>query len=92
MIARAPITKIKTDYEVDRITFTSSAEEGDNLADVQFIAGGTPRGEDGTADLKCVPGVANTIATHVNNPKIIVDKSTVPVGTADKVAQPIKTR
>jgi len=76
-LQECPITKIKSNYEVGRITVTSSAEEGDNLTDVQFIAGGTPPGEDSATDLKCVPGVANTIATHVNNPKIIVDKSTV---------------
>lgn len=51
---------------------------------------GTPPDEDGSADLKFVLSVANTIATHMQSPKIIVDKSTVPVGTADKVAASIQ--
>jgi len=53
---------------------------------MQFIAVGTPPDEDGSADLKYVLAVAETIATYMNSPKIIIDKSTVPVGTADKVS------
>lgn len=81
---------VKTNHEAGRITFTTNAEEGVNFADVQFIAVGTPPDEDGAADLKYVLTVAKTIATHMQSPKIIVDKSTVPVGTADKVAQTIQ--
>lgn len=82
---------VKTNYEAGRITFTTNAEVGVNFADIQFIAVGTPPDEDGAADLKYVLAVANTIATHMQSPKIIVDKSTVPVGTADKVAATIST-
>jgi len=81
---------VKTNYEAGRITFTTNAEQGVNFADVQFIAVGTPPDENGAADLKYVLAVANTIATHMQSPKIIVDKSTVPVGTADKVAETIQ--
>jgi len=81
---------VKSNFEAGRITFTTSAEEGVNFADIQFIAVGTPPDEDGAADLKYVLAVANTIATHMQSPKVIVDKSTVPVGTADKVAASIQ--
>jgi UDP-N-acetyl-D-mannosaminuronate dehydrogenase len=52
---------------------------------LQFIAVGTPQDEDGSADLKYVLKVAETIATYMQSPKVIIDNSTVPVGTADKV-------
>lgn len=81
---------VKSNFEAGRITFTTNAEEGVNFADIQFIAVGTPPDEDGAADLKYVLAVANTIATHMQSPKVIVDKSTVPVGTADKVAASIQ--
>jgi UDPglucose 6-dehydrogenase len=54
-------------------------------AAIQFIAVGTPPDEDGSADLSYVLGVAATIAEHMQGPKVVVTKSTVPVGTADKV-------
>lgn len=53
--------------------------------DIAFIAVGTPMGEDGAADLKYVLQVASDIGDHMQNKLVIVDKSTVPVGTADKV-------
>lgn len=81
---------VKTNYDAGRIRFTSSAEEGVNFADVHFIAVGTPPDENGAADLKYVLAVANTIASYMLVPKIIVDKSTVPVGTADKVSETVK--
>ncbi len=73
-----------------RLTFTTSAEEGVNHGDIIFIAVGTPPKEDGTADLQYVLKVAENIASHMNEYKVIVNKSTVPVGTADKVEQVIR--
>jgi len=68
-----------------RLFFTGDMEEAVNASLVCFIAVGTPPGEDGSADLKYVLGVARDIGRAMNGFKIIVDKSTVPVGTADKV-------
>lgn len=68
-----------------RIEFTTDAIKGVEHAELQFIAVGTPPDEDGSADLKYVLEVAGTIARHMSEGKIIIDKSTVPVGTADKV-------
>ncbi|MAM71932.1 MAG: UDP-glucose 6-dehydrogenase [Gammaproteobacteria bacterium] len=68
-----------------RLRFTNNAEEGVKFSNFQFIAVGTPPDEDGSADLQYVLKVAESIATHMQSPKIIVDKSTVPVGTADMV-------
>jgi len=68
-----------------RLHFTTDAEKGVAFGEVQYIAVGTPPDEDGSADLKYVLAVATTIATHMNDYKVVVDKSTVPVGTADKV-------
>lgn len=76
---------VQENYQAGRIHFTTDAEEGVAFGDVQFIAVGTPPDEDGSADLKYVLAVAQTIATYMNTPKIVIDKSTVPVGTADKV-------
>ncbi len=68
-----------------RLSFTVDLEEAVKASLVCFIAVGTPPGEDGSADLKYVLGVARDIGRVMNGFKIIVDKSTVPVGTADKV-------
>lgn len=68
-----------------QLSFTTSAAEGVAHADIQFIAVGTPPDEDGSADLKYVLAVATSVAEHMQSPKVIVNKSTVPVGTADKV-------
>ena len=68
-----------------RLAFTTDARASATFATLQMIAVGTPPGEDGSADLQYVLGAARTIATHMDGPKVIVDKSTVPVGTADKV-------
>lgn len=70
-----------------RLDFTNDARRGVEFAELQIIAVGTPPDEDGSADLKYVLAVAESIATHMDAPKIVVDKSTVPVGTADKVEQ-----
>jgi UDPglucose 6-dehydrogenase len=68
-----------------RLHFTTDAAEGVAFGELQFIAVGTPPDEDGSADLKYVLAVARTIAEHMQDHKIIIDKSTVPVGTADRV-------
>ena len=69
-----------------RLHFTSDAAHAVQHGQVQFIAVKSPPDEDGSADLQYVLGVAKTIATHVTDYKVVVNKSTVPVGTADKVA------
>lgn len=69
----------------ERLTFTTDAQTAVEFADVIFIAVGTPPDEDGSADLRYVLAVANTIGEYMNEYKVVVDKSTVPVGTADKV-------
>ena len=76
---------VKENYAAGRLTFTTQAEKGVKHGEVQFIAVGTPPDEDGSADLQYVLKVAETIATHIETPVVIVNKSTVPVGTADKV-------
>lgn len=81
---------VKENYEANRLHFTTDAKKGIEHGDLQFIAVGTPPDEDGSADLKYVLAVAETIASHMNTPKIIVNKSTVPVGTADKVANKVQ--
>ena len=68
-----------------RLTFTTDPEEGVNHGLFQFIAVGTPPDEDGSADLRYVLAVAESIGNHLNEYRIVVNKSTVPVGTADKV-------
>ena len=76
---------VMSNYEAGRLKFSTNAEEGVNHGVMQFIAVGTPPDEDGSADLKYVTAVARTIAQHMNDHKVVIDKSTVPVGTADRV-------
>jgi UDPglucose 6-dehydrogenase len=76
---------VEHNYQEGRLHFTIDAEAGVNHGKIQFIAVGTPPDEDGSADLKYVLTVAETIASFMTDSKIIIDKSTVPVGTADKV-------
>ena len=87
---------VKSNFAEGRLLFTSDAKSAVEQSEVQFIAVGTPPDEDGSADLKYVLAVAKTIATHMTGYAVIVDKSTVPVGTADKVsavvAQTLKDR
>ncbi|MGB2149044.1 MAG: nucleotide sugar dehydrogenase, partial [Cobetia amphilecti] len=71
--------------EAGRLSFTTDAREAVEHGVLQFIAVGTPPDEDGSADLKYVLAVAGTIGEHMNDYKVIIDKSTVPVGTADRV-------
>jgi UDPglucose 6-dehydrogenase len=68
-----------------RLLFTTDTKRSALHARLQMIAVGTPPAEDGSADLQHVLAAARAIATHMDGPRVIVDKSTVPVGTADKV-------
>lgn len=81
---------VQDNHAQGRLRFTTSAEEGVQFADLIFIAVGTPPDEDGSADLKYVLAVAGTVAQHMASDKVIVNKSTVPVGTADKVSQHVQ--
>ncbi|NDL62451.1 UDP-glucose dehydrogenase family protein [Acerihabitans arboris] len=76
---------VKQNYESGRLQFTTDAKAGVSHGIMQFIAVGTPPDEDGSADLKYVTAVARTIAQYMDDHKVVLDKSTVPVGTADKV-------
>jgi UDPglucose 6-dehydrogenase len=76
---------IKRVMKLGRIDFTTDMGRAVAHAEMQFIAVGTPPDEDGSADLRYVLNVAQTIAENMSAPKVIVDKSTVPVGTGDKV-------
>jgi len=80
---------VEETYKSGQLKFTTDAKAGIEHGKMQFIAVGTPPDEDGSADLKYVLAVAETIATYMNSPKIIIDKSTVPVGTADQVSAKI---
>jgi len=73
----------------DRLKFTTNLSAGIKNADVIFLALPTPPGEDGSADLKYVLGVANELGKILTGYKVIVNKSTVPVGTAEKVRNAI---
>jgi UDPglucose 6-dehydrogenase len=73
-----------------RLTFTTNLARGVRASEIIFIAVGTPTGEDGSADLQHVLGVARETAKAMNGYKVIVNKSTVPVGTAAKVREIIR--
>lgn len=73
-------------YKEGKLQFTDSLADGMSVSDILFIAVGTPPGEDGSADLKYVIDVATEIGKNLKHPTVIVDKSTVPVGTAAKVS------
>ena len=73
-----------------RLHFTDDIEEATRFGTVQFIAVGTPPGEDGGADVGYVMAAARNIGKHMNDYKVVVDKSTVPVGTADAVRTAIQ--
>jgi len=81
---------VKRNFDKGRLKFTTDAEEGIRHGLFQFIAVGTPPEEDGSADLSHVLSVAETIGRHMTEYRIVVDKSTVPVGTADKVRERIE--
>ncbi|HYE33459.1 MAG TPA: UDP-glucose/GDP-mannose dehydrogenase family protein [Methylomirabilota bacterium] len=81
---------IQKNVEAGRLSFTTSIEEGVSKSDVVFIAVPTPPQEDGSVDLSFIEGVAREIAGVMTSYKIVVDKSTVPVKTGEKVAETIK--
>jgi UDPglucose 6-dehydrogenase len=76
---------VKNTFAEKRLSFTSDAKQAIEHGEIQFIAVGTPPNEDGSADLKHVLAVAKTIATYMTEYCVVVDKSTVPVGTAEQV-------
>lgn len=82
---------VTNNVEEGRLFFTTSVVDVFDGADLIFIAVGTPPGEDSSADLQYVLGVASDIGKHMTDYAVIVDKSTVPVGTADKVTAEIQT-
>ena len=80
---------VKDNQQSGRLKFTTDIQEAVSHGVFQFIAVGTPPDEDGAADLQYVLAVAKSIAAYMNDYRIIIDKSTVPVGTADKVKETI---
>ena len=87
---------VRRNVEAGRLTFTTDIAESVAFGEVQFIAVGTPPDEDGSADLQYVVSAARNIGRHMTDYKVVVDKSTVPVGTADRVkaalAEELKAR
>lgn len=82
-------TMVLDNYKKETLQFTTNTQEALSKSDIVFIAVGTPMGEDGSADLQYVLSVAKDIGRYMKHPLIVVDKSTVPVGTADKVSEAI---
>ena len=82
---------VNESYQKGVLAFTTSIDEAINETEIIFIAVGTPQNEDGSADLTHVLKVAKEIGEKMNHPLIVVDKSTVPVGTADKVRAAIQS-
>src|ERR1700733_2943177 len=80
---------VKRNFDAGRLRFTTNAEEGVRHGQFQLIAVGTPPDEDGSADLRYVLAVARSIGTHMTEYKVVITKSTVPVGTADKVREAV---
>jgi len=76
---------VKRNVAAGRLSFTTDIEESVAFGQIQFIAVGTPPDEDGSADLQYVVAAARNIGRNMTDYKLVVDKSTVPVGTADKV-------
>src|ERR1700694_2185134 len=76
---------VRRNRETNRLGFSTNVAESVAHAELQIIAVGTPPGEDGSADLQHVLGAARAIGKHMQSGKVIVTKSTVPVGTADKI-------
>ena len=76
---------IRRNAVAGRLSFTTDVAAAARFGEIQFIAVGTPPDEDGSADLQYVLAAARGIARHIERPTVVVDKSTVPVGTADRV-------
>ena len=76
---------VNRNHKAGRLAFTTDVEQAVAFGTVQFIAVGTPPAEDGSADLQYVLAAARSIGRHMSDYRVVVDKSTVPVGTADKV-------
>jgi len=81
---------IKRNRHYKRIEFTTDIKYAVENSEVIFITVGTPEKEDGNADLKYIFEVAKDIACHMNDYKVVVDKSTVPIGTGKKVKEIIQ--
>jgi len=81
---------VKRNVAGERLHFSSDIDESVAFGDVQFVAVGTPPGEDGSADLQHVLAAARNIGARMKSRKVVVDKSTVPVGTADRVRAAIQ--
>ena len=80
---------VRRNVENGRLSFTTNIEEAVHFGEVQFIAVGTPPDEDGSADLQYVTEAARNIGRFMTDEKVIVDKSTVPIGTGDKVKEAV---
>ena len=78
------IEVVKRNSAAGRLHFTTDVERAVRFGTVQCIAVGTPPGEDGSADLQHVLEAARNVGRHMTEYRVVVDKSTVPVGTADK--------
>jgi len=81
---------VQSNHEAGRLKFTTDVAHATAHGQIQFIAVGTPPGEDGSADLSYALAAARNIALHMDEYKVIVDKSTVPVGTADRVEAAVR--
>ena len=82
---------VQRNYASGELKFTTDIREALETAEIAFIAVGTPMGEDGSADLQYVLAVASNIGANMKHHMYVVDKSTVPVGTAEKVRQTVQT-
>jgi len=83
---------VKHNVSHERLSFTTDMSKAVKTSDIIFIAVGTPPGEDGSADLKYVLGAAKEIGKYMNGYKVVINKSTVPVGTADKVQAAVSSK
>ncbi|HEU4786610.1 MAG TPA: UDP-glucose/GDP-mannose dehydrogenase family protein, partial [Gemmatimonadaceae bacterium] len=81
---------VKRNRAEDRLSFSTMLDKAVRQSEIVFIAVGTPQGEDGSADLQHVSEVARQVGKTMNGYKVIVDKSTVPVGTAERVREIIR--